>query len=431
MTPTRRLFTFSLLSLVTATAIAGCQAPPPLPTPATLAPAAAQGLARLALRSEWPRQVQAAGGYTRADIHHVVLALVHVDGSLETPMSTLEVPAAKLDTEIVFEGLAQNAAYRVKAYAYQAAGSAESDLISAKDDRSITEITIPASATTTIATLKLRLADRLQPHGYVTTLPLGGSDVMDALGLAVDHDGNAYTSDWINDRILKVTPDGETTTYTAAPFGLLDLAFGPDGTLYGLGADSFLYKLPPGGGAFERIATISNRNQAIAVDHGGQIYVVAGQQILKVATDGSVSPFAGHATETGTQNGTGSAARFSYPSGIGVDASNNLYVTDSGSGAIRRLSPAGEVTTCATGFVSPTDVAAGTDGTLYVTENQMYRVRKVAPDGAVSLVAGGTYGHRDGFGTGAKFSHPTSLALDAQGRLLVMDSGIPTIRKIY
>jgi len=150
----------------------------------------------------------------------------------------------------------------------------------------------------------------------------------------------------------------------------------------------------------------------------------------------------------GSNDGTGTAAAFYGPSGVALDASGNAYVADTVSQTIRKVTPAGVVTTIAgrpgvigsangTGtvatFNAPTGIALDGAGTLYVADTSNQTIRKITSSGVVSTVAGWpTFpGDADGVGTAARFRSPAGIAVDAAGSVAyVADTGNHTIRRI-
>lgn len=186
----------------------------------------------------------------------------------------------------------------------------------------------------------------------------------------------------------------------------------------------------------------------VAVDAGGNIYIAdsANNAIRRLATNGVVRTFAGQLGVAGAQDGTGTNAQFDAPSGLAFDLGGNLWVTDTGNGTIRKISPAGAVTTIAgeagqTGFAdgaegtalfsSPLGIVVATNGNIYVADSGNHVIRLVA-GGNVSTFAGDPtfWGSADGQGTNAQFNAPCGLAFDAQGNLFVSDANNHTIRKI-
>ena len=131
---------------------------------------------------------------------------------------------------------------------------------------------------------------------------------------------------------------------------------------------------------------------------------------------------AGLAGSPGTNDAPGSAARFKNPSGVAVDSAGNVYVADTDSHTIRKVTPAGVVTTLAglassppgitdgTGsaarFYEPRGVAVDNAGNVYVADTYNHTIRKVTPSGVVTTLAGlaGSPGFTGG--SNARFNKP-------------------------
>ena len=186
---------------------------------------------------------------------------------------------------------------------------------------------------------------------------------------------------------------------------------------------------------------------ALATD--GTLYVVDDENmtVRKVAPDGRVATVAGTAGSPGSADGAGPTARFSHPVGLALDASGTLYVTDADNCTVRKISPAGTVSTLAgtsgakgttdglggaARFNVPQGVAVDAAGTVYVADTENHTIRKITPAGVVSTLAGTARrkGSTDGIGPAAQFDHPAGLAVDASGAVYVADNGNHTIRKI-
>jgi sugar lactone lactonase YvrE len=159
---------------------------------------------------------------------------------------------------------------------------------------------------------------------------------------------------------------------------------------------------------------------------------------------GAVTTFAGSTTE-GFTNGTGAAAAFNKPAGAVADAAGNLYVADAFNSAIRKITPAGVVTTFAgTGtigykdgagaqaqFYVPTSLAFDSHGNLFVADKGNNLIRKITAAGEVSTFAGnGSPGYSNGTATAASFNTPTAIAIDGSDNIFVADAGNNRVRQI-
>ena len=169
--------------------------------------------------------------------------------------------------------------------------------------------------------------------------------------------------------------------------------------------------------------------------------------IREISPNGAVTTLAGTAGVVGSADGTGAAASFSHADGIAVDRASNLFVADTGNGLIRKISAGGVVTTYAgsrptvgavdgTGaaalFNVPVALTADAMGNVYVADSGNDIIRKISPAGVVTTLAGtaGVSGAADGNGVAARFANPQGIALDGSGAIYVADTGNHAVRKI-
>jgi streptogramin lyase len=238
--------------------------------------------------------------------------------------------------------------------------------------------------------------------------------------VALDGAGSIFVADAMNHRIRKITPSAEVTTLAGA--GYRGFINGP-GNQAGFG-------FPTG----------------IAVDPLGNIYVGDDDfnMVRKVTVAGVVSTVAGD-LDSGSADGVGQAARFYRPVGVATDTAGNVFVADYFNNAIRRVTPAGEVTTlagngtpgykdgpgAAAQFYAPIGVAVDRSGYVYVADEGNNMIRKISPSREVSTLAGDTSaGFKDASGTAARFISPIGITADASGNVYVGDWGNHRIRKI-
>jgi sugar lactone lactonase YvrE len=162
------------------------------------------------------------------------------------------------------------------------------------------------------------------------------------------------------------------------------------------------------------------------------------------AAKAMVTTFAGSGV-MGSNDGIGTAASFNSPGRLAVDALGNVYVPDSGNNLIRKITPAGIVTTLAgsgapgnkdgTGtaasFNNPGGVAVDKSGNVYVADSRNNLIRKITPGGVVTTLAGdGSYNSANGMGAAASFAFPTDVSVDAAGNVYVADASNNMIRKV-
>ena len=277
---------------------------------------------------------------------------------------------------------------------------------------------------------------KISPTGTVTTFAgaAGAYGSTDGQGdvarfffpycIAVDSSNNLYVSDNNNFTVRKITSSAMVSTVAGSP--------GAQGTNDGVGSAA-LFGAPAG----------------LAVDRAGNVYVSdwINYNIRKITAAGLVSTYAGAASVQGTNNGTGTAARFEAPVGLALDAATNLYVADYGAHTIRKITPARVVSTWAgmplasgtldgignaARFNGPNGVAVDLSSNVFVADNQNCAIRKITPTRGVTTFAGNPGGPAsvDGTRSAARFNNPNNLALDAAGNVYVADEGGNTIRKI-
>ncbi len=243
------------------------------------------------------------------------------------------------------------------------------------------------------------------------------------MGLFVDSTGNVYVADTGNHSIRKVNTTGTSSTLAGLSGG--------SGSLDGVGyLASFLL---PGG---------------VAADASGNVYVAdtGNSTIRKIAPGLIVTTFAGTAGVTGSTDGTGASALFSSPTAVATDTAGNVYVADSGNFTVRKITPAGVVTTLAgtagtTGsadgagnvatFGSLPGIAVDSTGRIYVSDSN-HTIRRITPAGAVTTLAGlaATSGLVDATGNAARFNTPRGISVDSAFNVYVADFGNDAIRKV-
>jgi trimeric autotransporter adhesin len=189
----------------------------------------------------------------------------------------------------------------------------------------------------------------------------------------------------------------------------------------------------------------------VAADRFGNLYVSTSQScIFRLDANGNLSRVAG-TCQAGFSGDGGSAllAQLNNPQGLAVDTLGNLYISDMGNQRIRKVTPAGIVSTVAgTGVAgysadnvpatnsqlnNPQGVAVDAAGNLYIADSLNFRVRQVVPNGTISTIAGTATPGNSGDGgpaTAATLSNPVALALDSAGNLYIGDSGSNEVRKI-
>jgi gliding motility-associated-like protein len=238
-------------------------------------------------------------------------------------------------------------------------------------------------------------------------------------GVVKDRAGNLFVANYSNHNILKITPAGVITVFAG---------INQSGTADGPG----------------NVANIINPS-GIAIDKNDYLYVTDGNNAIRqISPVGYVYTIAGQPT-AGTADGQGRLAKFNKPAGITVDNDGNIYVADQAGFVIRKITPGGFVSTIAgkgtyssndgmgasAGFQSPKGITVDASGNLYVTESGLGTIRRISPDGEVKTIAGGgPNGVNSGVGTDVHFSSPEGITIGSDGNLYVAEYGRNSIKQV-
>lgn len=196
----------------------------------------------------------------------------------------------------------------------------------------------------------------------------------------------------------------------------------------------------------------------LAIDKSGNIYIAdhINHRIRRVSPDGTITTVAGSDSQGSTgDDGPATSARLNYPTGIAIDSSGALYITDTMNHVIRKVVVGGNITLFAgsrgvSGFRetdakgeyleaknaelnAPTGIAIDAAGNIYFCDTRNHRVRKIGTDGKIRTIAG--TGEKGETGDGgdalkAKLNSPTGVAVDAAGNVYIADQLNHRIRKV-
>jgi len=280
-------------------------------------------------------------------------------------------------------------------------------------------------------------------------------------GIVCDAAGNIFVADYTNNRIRKITPAGVVTTFagdgtmgntdgpgtTASFTSLKSITIDGSGNLYVLDNFTAMRKITSAGivSTFYTGLPPLEAFGNFTLSPSGDFYFSYRQLnlIYKLSKAGVLSIFAGSGNK-GSADGKGTAASFWGPTGITTDASGNVYVSEQGSHLIRKITPAGVVTTIAgsgvadekdgTGkqasFNYPAGLIVDAAGNIIVGDEEGKSIRKVTQAGVVTTIMGSVRSVINGDAKTATFNQPTGLVTDATGNVYVADAGSNLIRKI-
>ncbi len=261
-------------------------------------------------------------------------------------------------------------------------------------------------------------------------------------GVAVDSSGNVYVADNDNNRIRKVVPGGNVTTFA--------------GTTVTIGDN--------GPSTQARL----DRPTGAAVDSAGNLFIAdTGENRIRAVTpSGTITTLAGNGQGGNAgNNGPASASVLNTPSGVAVDSSGKIYIADAGNGLVHIVNPAtgiisifagggqsaslysgpgtggdGGLATSASLFY-PGSVAVDGLGNVYITDfvastnpTASFAIRRVTTDGKINTWAGGSpntgFSGDNGPPLQAQFSANVTIAAGPDGSLYIADGGNARIRKV-
>ena len=290
---------------------------------------------------------------------------------------------------------------------------------------------------------------KVAPNGTITTVvgtgvagfsgdggPATSANINHPIGIVVDAAGNLYFADSSNERIRKVTPAGIISTIAGSGAPYTNIFSGDGGP-----ATSATLACP----------------YDFDFDAAGNLYIAdtCNNRIRKVNTAGVISTFAGNGTaDYSGDGGPATSASLWLPVGMKFDASGNLYFSDAQNNRLRKITPAGIISTVAgsgpitiqlgsyggdggpatSAFLkNPGNITFDRCGNLYFGDFSNHRVRKINRDGVISTFAGNGVAAFSGDGgpaVDASLNYPHSAYIDAAGNLYIPDWSNNRVRKI-
>ena len=337
-------------------------------------------------------------------------------------------------------------------------------------------VAVDANGTLFIADRYNNRIRMVNSSGVIITLI--AAPVSDPRSVAVDNAGNVFVSDSGNNRVRMISPGGAVTTIAGGTAGFsgdggpataarlaLPIQVAADGTGNVFIADRGNYRVRRvnANGIIDTVAGTSDDGRSaslaqlnfpnvIAVDGAGNLFIADtdSQRIRMINRDGIITTIAGNGSwGFSGDGGPALSAQLNYPAAIAVDGAGNLFITDTNSHRIRKITPNGIITTVvgngrqgSSGDGGPASRAAmnyprgiAIDGTgnLHIADTDNHRIRKVDSSGTITTVAGnGTPGSSGDGGpaTDAQLASPVGVTVDGAGNLFIADSVSNRIRKV-
>ena len=244
--------------------------------------------------------------------------------------------------------------------------------------------------------------------------------------VAIDTYGQLFIADTSNQRIRKIDTNGIIFTIAGAAGSL-------------------------GDGSMAKNASLSYPS-SVAVDVSGNIFIAdnSNNRIRKVDTNGIITTIAGNGSAGYSGDGGSAAnANLNYPHSMAVDASGNVFISDSSNHRIRKVDTNGIITTLAgngtQGYSGdggpamtaslnlPSSVAVDVSGNIFIADYSNHRIRKVGTNGNITTLAGnGTQGYSGDGGPAisTKLNYPSGVAADISGNVFITDQGNQRVRKV-
>jgi uncharacterized protein (TIGR03437 family) len=278
-----------------------------------------------------------------------------------------------------------------------------------------------------IADLGNNRVRRVSRSGVITTVAGGADSTLNQpRGVAVDAAGNLFIADSHNFSIRKVSPDGVMTTVAGDGFR----AFSGDG-----------------GPATSARLDFPTR---VSLDDRGNLFIVDGGRIRKVSSDGIIATVAGNGTCCYSGDGGPATSAQMIPVDVAAGAAGDLFIA--GYFRILKISQGGIIGTVAgnglpasfgfSGDGGPAasarlnlgrSTAVDSRGNLFIADTGNHRIRKVSPAGVITTSAGtGSAGYSGDGGpaTSAQLNLPVGVAVDGDDNILVAEFGNKRVRRI-
>jgi uncharacterized protein (TIGR03437 family) len=328
--------------------------------------------------------------------------------------------------------------------------------------------------------------------GVCCTSPDGGLATNAFLStgpVTTDPSGNVYVYDFLTNRVRRISADGgilqsyagdgkegftgDSDNASVARFsGVAGLGTDPSNNLYIADSNNERIRMVTSAGGVSTVAgrshfagdggpataAILHRPAGVVQTADGTIYFTdrVNHRLRKIANDGVISTVAGSGDPGfGGDGGPAAQATLYFPDSLTIDSAGNLLFVDQNQRRVRKITPAGIITTIAgngdlaysvdgsgalaSGFAYITGIAADATGNIFLSEGVANRVKKITPAGGMVTYAGASNnGRPSGIGfagdgqaaSQAVLANPTALAVDASGNLYIADILNYRIRRV-